>query len=156
MQEERKKQGQMPCPLCKGMKINGFAVCAAHKAAYNKEAAAILYEDGTPPTYEEWLIQKLEEAIPGLETEVAVTTAGHKTSAELYGRLLENKMLEKKKGQTVDPEVSRLLRITIEEKDGPQLRKESGEPTAFYSRRIAEVRLQEARRLLKELSEKTS
>lgn len=153
---ETKEKNTVPCPLCQGEKKSGYAVCAVHKAAYNKEAAEMLFVEKTPPSYEEWLIEKIAAALPGLEKEVETTGKNHKISADLFKQLVEDRLRQKTGNQYFDLDIINELRKKILETEGAQLRKLSGEPTAFYEKRVAQTRLEEARRILKELRQKVS
>ena len=152
---EDRNRKQEPCPLCENDKLLGYAVCAKHKSIYNAEAASIIYNGVTPPTYEEWLIPKLEEAIPNLQKQVVQARKEHLTAAELYDQFINDKVREKKSGQILEEDLLKALRQEIIKHDGLTLKKLSGEPTAYYNMRRAERQLSSAQRLLQDLRRKT-
>jgi hypothetical protein len=142
------------CPLCKAKKIKGFAVCAVHKEAYKKEVVELVFNEKIAPTYEAWLIEKITAAMPDLKKAAQEAEKNHKNSADLFSQLVETELRNKTGAQYLELDIIRELRKKIVDIDGEKLRKAAGEPTAFYEKRVAEARLQEAMRILKELRQK--
>ncbi len=83
MNKQNSQNGQqqllVPCPLCEDTKKKGWAVCAKCHDIFVKEATSLVLKEQDAPSKEDWLIQRLQLALPGLEKTL------QKTEEELEG-----------------------------------------------------------------------
>lgn len=158
MREQNNQNNQqgsfIPCPLCKGNKKKGWAVCANCHNVYVKEATDLVIEGKTAPSKEEWLIQRLQSALLGLEEKSQEAKASLGNTRNLQDAHLNKLIADKTNGQSLHPDVMAEVRKRLVEERGEDTWKTVGGPTAFRTFKVAENRLREAKRLLEELIQK--
>jgi len=152
--QQKLPQEVIPCPGCSGTKLKGMAVCANCKKKFVAEAADIALTGKTAPSYEEWLEKYLQARIPLLQA--SLKSAQQKLGAiqKKAEERLQQLLTERISGQDLASEILEAAKAKLKEKEGSNIWKAIGGDGAYRESKIATARLQEARRLLKDLGVK--
>ncbi len=154
MNKQQQPQELIPCPGCLGTKVKGMALCHNCKKQYVAEAADIALAGNPVPTYEDWIEGKVRARIPVLETTLKTAQANLRAVQEKGEEKLWQLLTERISGQSLSSEILEVAKAKLREKEGDNIWKAIGGPVTYRESKIATTRLQEARRLLKDLETK--
>jgi len=155
MNNQRKlPQEVIPCPGCSGTKLKGMALCHNCKKQYVAEAADIALTGKPVSTYEEWIENRVKSRIPLLEASLKTAQANLSAIQKKAEERLQQLLTERISGQDLASEILEAAKAKLKEKEGSNIWKAIGGDGAYRESKIATARIQEARRLLKDLGVK--
>lgn len=144
----------VPCSGCSNNKLKGMALCHDCKKQYVAEAADIALAGNPVPTYEDWIEKRVLARIPEHEAALQQTQKNLSSIQKKAEEKLTERVIERVSGQKLSLEVFEAAKAKLKEKEKDNIWKEVGGGAIFREYKIASSRLQEARRLLKDLETK--
>ena len=152
---ENKKTGWIPCPGdTANQKIQGMALCRDCRKQFDRDVGDAVLEGKTPPTYEAWIERRVSGLMPELEKALQNASAAL-SAAKVQSEEYLNEMLNAAvAGRTLSIEQLRAAKERLRETRGKEVWEGLEGNKVFRQERVAEGRLTEARRLLKDLEAK--
>ena len=152
---ENKKTGWIPCPGdTANQKIQGMALCRDCRKQFDRDVGDAVLEGKTPPTYEAWIERRVSGLMPELEKALQNASAAL-SAAKVQSEEYLNEMLNAAvAGRTLSIEQLRAAKERLRETRGKEVWEGLEGNKVFRQSKVAEARLAEAKRLLKDLEAK--
>jgi hypothetical protein len=131
-----------------------MALCINCRKQYLIEAADTALEGNKPPEYEDWIKTRLLGFMPELEATYRMGSERLAGIQKLQEEKLQEMLASKLSGQNLTQDILRAARLRLRETDGEKVWRSLDGPKAYREFKIGSARIQEARRLLKDLEAK--
>ena len=145
----------IPCPGdLSNQKVRGMALCRDCRKQFDREVGDAILEGANPPTYEAWIASKVTALIPELEKalqEASAALCAVKTQSE---ERLNEMLHEAVAGRQLTVDQLRAAKERLRETRGKEVWEGLEGNKVFRQSKVAEARLAEAKRLLKDLEAK--
>ena len=152
---EKRQIEWIPCPGDpSNEKVRGMALCSDCKKQFGREVGDAVLEGKTPPTYEVWIASRVSGLMPALEEAVKAAEAALCAVKDQKEERLNEMLHEAVAGRSLAIEQLRAAKDRLRETKGKEVWDALDGNKVFRQSKVAEARLTEARRLLKDLEAK--
>jgi len=153
--DKDKKVDWIPCPGdLSNLKIRGMALCRDCKKQFDREVGDAVLEGTTPPTYEGWIRDRVTALLPELEEAAREAEEALSAVKEQSEECLNEMFDAAVAGQTLSLDQLRAAKSRLRETKGKEVWESLEGNKVFRQNKVAEARLAEAKRLLKDLEAK--